>query len=137
MAEPLKDDFRSGAPISQVPASWFNHVANFINTVKTGLGLRWTKSDAGANVIEMDIATETLADFKDSPLVLDTNGATATWVMGGDKGLALDCYCRIAPQTPTSAFSVFQRCRLTFSRFGVCLSATLLPERIRIRASNS
>lgn len=77
-----------------------------------------------------------LVDFTDSPLVLDANGSTLTWTAGGANGLKLDCYCKIAPQTVMSSYSVLQRCRLTFSTNGVLTHAELLPERVRIRAEN-
>ena len=48
----LKDDFRPGGPASQVPASWFNKVANFLNNLIPGRGINLTKSERGASVIE-------------------------------------------------------------------------------------
>lgn len=49
----LKDDF-GGGPISQVPASWFNSVAKFINNLIPGKGVVFTKScDGTATVIEL------------------------------------------------------------------------------------
>ena len=50
--KPLRDNFREGAPISQVPASWFNEVAAFINSLIPGFGIQWAKS-ATMNVIEV------------------------------------------------------------------------------------
>ena len=51
--KPLQNNFREGAPISQVPASWFNAVASFINSLIPGFGISWVKSEAN-NVIELD-----------------------------------------------------------------------------------
>ena len=51
--KPLRDNFREGAPISQVPASWFNAVASFINSLIPGRGILWAKSES-MNVIEVD-----------------------------------------------------------------------------------
>lgn len=51
----LKDDFRPGGPASQVPASWFNKVANFLNNLIPGRGIKLTKSERGASVIECTV----------------------------------------------------------------------------------
>ena len=51
--QPLQDNFREGAPISQVPASWFNAVAKFINSLIPGYGISWMKSES-SNIIEVD-----------------------------------------------------------------------------------
>lgn len=75
------------------------------------------------------------ADFTDTPPVLDGEGTNLSWTANGDSGLVLDCYCKIAPQTPTSNYTVLQRCRLSFATNGTLAHAELLPERIRIRAS--
>lgn len=44
----LKDNFKIGAPISQVPASWFNQVSSFINNLVGGYGIKVDKNTAGA-----------------------------------------------------------------------------------------
>ena len=51
---PIADDFRAGAPISQVPVSWFKSVAKFINSLVPGRGIFWPKSDGDINAIEVD-----------------------------------------------------------------------------------
>lgn len=50
----LKDNFKANAPISQVPASWFNQVASFINNLLGGYGIKMTKNATGASVISVD-----------------------------------------------------------------------------------
>lgn len=50
----IKDNFKSGAPISQVPASWFNAVASFINNLVGGYAIKLTKNASGASVISVD-----------------------------------------------------------------------------------
>lgn len=52
--KPIAANFRAGAPISQVPASWFNAVAKFINSLVPGRGIAWNKGDGDLNVIEVD-----------------------------------------------------------------------------------
>ena len=42
----LKDNFRPNAPISQVPASWFNAVASFLNNLIGGYGVKINKNGA-------------------------------------------------------------------------------------------
>lgn len=149
----VKDDFRPGAPISQVPASWFNKVAQFLNNLVHGYGITLTKSEKGASVIEIDQTaipslsvisreTGTPADATNdngsiATNVFDTTGDTLSWAAGGANGLMLDCYCRLNPQTAGGNYSVFQRCRLTFSKDGLLVSGVLMPDRIRIRTANS
>lgn len=151
----VKDDFRAGGPISQVPASWFNAVGHFLNGLVGGFGISTKKSDSGRSTISLDkevlqqeidnvldglkISKDpgTPDDGTDSPNVLDVNGDEWDWKAGGENGLELDCYCKISPQTSTSNYSVFQRCTLTFSKDGLLVSGKLLPDRIRIQAKNA
>lgn len=105
----LRDDFQAGAPVSQVPASWFNAVAKFVNGLIPGRGVKITRS-AESTVIELNAAdiatavpnppagstdvsgkmTETyVAD--DTPPVTAVNGATAVWTASADgKGYVED-----------------------------------------------
>jgi hypothetical protein len=50
----IRDDFKAGAPISQVPASWFNAVASFLNNLVGGYGIRVVKNQRGASTVEID-----------------------------------------------------------------------------------
>ncbi len=50
----IKDDFKSSAPISQVPASWFNAVAKFINGLIGGWGIKTKKNEKGDSIISID-----------------------------------------------------------------------------------
>lgn len=52
----IRDDFKPGAPISQVPASWFNKVANFINNLVGVNGVKVTKNENGPSYIELSTA---------------------------------------------------------------------------------
>ena len=151
----IKDDFKAGAPISQVPASWFNAVGKFLNGLVGGFGAKVNKNESGRSTVsidkqvlqtEIDNITNTLKlskesgtpdDCTDSPNVLDANGSTLTWTAGGANGFKLDCYCKIAPQTVTSSYSVYQRCRLTFSKDGLLAKGELLADRVRIQAKNA
>jgi hypothetical protein len=60
----LKDNFTPGGPISQVPASWFNAVARFLNNIVGGYGINITKD--GVPTVCID------------PKVLATNAEKAT-----------------------------------------------------------
>lgn len=53
----LKDDFKAGAPISQVPAGWFNAVAKFLNGLVGGFGIKTKKSDSGRSTVSLDRQT--------------------------------------------------------------------------------
>ena len=139
----VQDNFIAGAPISQVPASWFNSVARFLNGLIGGKGVRFVKNVDAPSVIELigDSPSaevgDSPTDMKDTPKALDSNGGTSSWTAGGTDGLYLDCYCKIAPQTSGSTYTVFQRARLTISRDGLVLSVELLKQRIRIQAKNA
>lgn len=151
----IKDDFKAGAPISQVPAGWFNAVAHFLNGLVGGFGISTTKSESGSSLISLNIAAlrseienaitdmrvsrepGTPTDGTDDPKVLDTDGETLKWKAGGNNGIELDCYCKIAPQASGSNYTVFQRCRLTFSKDGLLMKSELLADRVRIQAKNA
>lgn len=155
MAFRVKDDFQVGRPMSQVSTAWFNAVGRFINKIAGGFGITTKKSDSGK--LEISLNRETLraeidnamqgkriskkagtpVDCTDDPNVLDANGATIEWTVGGKNGFELDCYCKIASQTATSNYSVYQRCRLTFSRDGLLVKGKLLADRVRIQAKNA
>ena len=151
----IKDDFKAGGPCSQVPASWFNAVGHFLNGLVGGFGIKTRKSDSGRSTVSLDKEVlqqeidnvldsmriskdpETPLDGTDNPDVLDTTGGTWSWVADGSSGLELDCYCKIAPQTSSSNYTVLQRCRLTFSKDGLLVAGELLSDRIRIQAKNA
>ncbi len=147
----LKDDFRPRAPITQVPASWFNAVAKFINGLVPGGGIDIARNGTDPMQTQVSLEPESARkilgvpskltgdaqeDFTDSPIVLDSAGTAGEWTFDGEKGLTLDCYCKFGPQTDGSAYSVFQRCRLTFSTGGLLTKAELLTDRIRVMARN-
>lgn len=49
----LQDNFKDGGPVSQVPASWFNRVARFINNLVPSDTVRFEKHDDGnATILE-------------------------------------------------------------------------------------
>ncbi len=152
----IRDDFKAGAPVSQVPASWFNAVGGFINRIVGGFGIRTPRSDSGKMEIaldkevlqrEIDNAVANIRvskdpgsspiDMTDSPAVLDTAGASATWEPGTANGLNIDCYCKIAPQSSGAVYTVYQRTRLSFSKDGLLVKAQLLSDRIRVQAKNA
>ena len=95
----VKDDFRPGAPISQVPASWFNKVAQFLNNLVGGYGITLTKADKGASVIEVDqtairqaqnTAVGTPSDVGSFPNDDGVTQAAGTlWTAGGEDGATL------------------------------------------------
>lgn len=134
----LRDDFRAGAPVSQVPASWFNAVAKFVNGLVPGRGIRITRG-AESSVIELadeadDIPSSsagTPADHADANADDDTAAETWNWAAGGANGLRLDVYCEVAE---SDGWHYLQRCRLTFSRDGLLRKAEKLAGRRKIRA---
>lgn len=138
-------DWDSITHLFQLPLRWFREIDRRSWLITDGVTLEVDRNNPEGTELKInksglgipDKDTGSPVDGKDSPNVLDTNGASWTWQAGGDNGLELDCYCRIAPQQAGSAFSVFQRVRMTFSKSGLLVSAELLTDRIRLRASNS
>ena len=118
----VKDDFRAGAPVTQVGVGWFNKVGSFLNNLVGGRGVRIVKNENGPSYVELEGAGAVPSsdagepeDRTDSPAAYDETGDAWSWAAGGANGLTLDCYCKIAPQTTGSNYTVFQRCRLAFS----------------------
>ncbi len=131
----LRDDFSAGSPITQVPASWFNAVAKFVNGLVPGRGINITRG-AETTVVEMSSDDEipsssvgTPTDHTDANADDDSLGETWIWTAGGDNGLKLDCYCEIADE---DNWHYLQRCRLTFSKDGLLVSAKKLAGRREI-----
>ena len=146
----VTDSFKAG-PCSQVPASWYNSVAKFLNNLvgiagvtvhRNGdtpqIGLEIDNAKKLLNVPSVAIGElEDVVDMKDSPSTISGEGATETWTAGGEHGLYLDCYCKVAPQTASSNYTVLQRATLTISKDGLIVKCQLLGERTRIQAKNA
>lgn len=79
----------------------------------------------------------TSIDCTDTPPVWSNDLQHVEWSHGGENGLVLDCYCKIAPLVSGSSYSKLQRCRLTFSKDGLLVKSELLPESVRLRTSCS
>ena len=146
----VKDDFKTGAPISQVPASWFNSVAKFLNGLVGGFGVKIDKNESGRSTAsidkqvlqqEIDNITNTLKVSKEmgeSPLDKtdteaddDTDGDTWTWKSGGANGLKMDAYFCIVEE---EGWHYFQRVRLDISKDGLIVKAEALDGRREIEA---
>ena len=52
----VKDDFRAGAPVTQVGAAWFNKVGSFLNNLVGGRGVRIVKNESGPSYVELEDA---------------------------------------------------------------------------------
>lgn len=147
----VRDDFKAGTPASSVPASWFNAVGRFLNNLVGAAGVRVMRdgnppqvmldAETAKNTMFMAMgqtgAADDVVDMKDSPSTIAGDGATETWTAGGEHGLYLDCYCKIAPQSSGSGNTVFQRARLTISSHGLVVKCELLGGRTRIKAENA
>lgn len=146
----VKDDFKAGAPISQVPADWFNSVAKFLNGLVGGFGVKIDKNESGRSTAsidkqvlqqEIDNITNTLKVSKEmgeSPLDKtdteaddDTDGDTWTWKSGGANGLKMDAYFCIVEE---EGWHYFQRVRLDISKDGLIVKAEALDGRREIEA---
>lgn len=88
----LRDNFNSGAPISQVPARWFNNVAGFLNGLIGGFGISLKKNTEGASVIEVNEDDLGISKDVGSPSTLgsfpaEVTAKTYTWDRGGNNGV--------------------------------------------------
>ena len=146
----VKDDFKAGAPISQVPAGWFNSVAKFLNGLVGGFGVKIDKNESGRSTAsidkqvlqqEIDNITNTLKvskemgtaplDKTDTGADDDTDGDTWTWKSGGANGLKMDAYFCIVEE---EGWHYFQRVRLDISKDGLIVKAEALDGRREIEA---
>lgn len=87
----VKDDFRAGAPVTQVGAAWFNKVGAFINNLVGGRGVRIVKNESGPSYIELEEDAGT--GEGDSPTAVGsyptdevTQEAGTLWRAGGENG---------------------------------------------------
>ena len=141
----MKIDWESVTHIFQIPLRWFREIDRRSRIIPDGNIINADVNNAEGTVLSIDkdaldipsTETGTTTDGSDSPAVLDATGGTWSWSAGGSGGLMLDCYCKIAPQTSTSNYTVFQRCRLTFSKDGLLTTGQLLSDRIRVQARNA
>lgn len=131
----VTENFPAGGPITQVPVSWFNKVAHFLNNL-IGDGATVDKGDPP--VIRIDTAaivdklskTGTPADHSDANADDDQDGSTWTWTPG-DNGLVITPYCEVEED---GGFHYFGRVQLTFSKSGLLVSAQKLAGRREITA---
>ena len=130
----ITDNFQPGAPITQVPASWFNKVASFLNNL---IGDGATVDKGNPPVIRVDTAAiakklsdaGTAVDKTDQGADDDTDGDTWVWESGGKNGLMFDCYCRAEED---GNWHYLSRARLTFSKDGLLVRAEGLNGRREI-----
>lgn len=131
----ITDNFQPGAPITQVPVSWFNKVAHFLNNL-IGDGATVDKGDPP--VIRVDTAAiakklsdaGTPVDHSDTNADDDQDGSTWTWTPGNN-GLVITPYCEVEED---GGFHYFGRVQLTFSKSGLLVSAQKLAGRREITA---
>lgn len=126
----LKSNFKTGAPISQVPASWFNQVAEFLNNLIAGYGLKMIKTSCGPSVISIDpqvvssiskeVGEPTDRTDQETDADLETDGDSWTWNAGGGNGVKFDCYCKIVDGEDEHRF---ERVSLTYSKDGLLVKA--------------
>lgn len=131
----VKDDFKAGAPISQVPTSWFNAIAKFLNGLVGDGGIKTNKNESGVSTISLDKNAlrdaGTPADHTDTGTDDDTDGDTWTWTPGGANGLKIDVYCKTEED---GSFHYLSRARFTFSNEGLLIKAEGLDGRREITA---
>lgn len=88
----LQDNFKDGGPVSQVPASWFNRVARFINNLVPSDTVRFEKHDDGnATILEAKLGAGERGNSPVAPGHFPTNEAITQqaetlWEAGGENG---------------------------------------------------
>lgn len=131
----ITENFQPGAPITQVPVSWFNAVAHFLNNL-IGDGATVDKVDPPVIRVDTDAIAKKLADIGTPADHSDTNadddqdGSTWTWTPGNN-GLVVTPYCEVEED---GGFHYFGRVQLTFSKSGLLVSAQKLAGRKEITA---
>ena len=142
----LKDDFNPKAPISQVPASWFNKGAKMLNGLVGGFCIEVDKSGTDAAKVEIGLRKDyadqmkipqyvkgTPEDKSDTGTDDDQDGSTWEWVHDNQdgKGLIVTPYCKIEDE---QGWHYFGRVKMTFSKSGLLMKAEGLAGRREIQA---
>lgn len=133
----ITDNFQPGAPITQVPTSWFNKVASFLNNL-IGDGVDVAKSDTSPSVIRVNTdaivdklsKTGTPVDHSDTNADDDQDGSTWTWTPG-DNGLVITPYCEVEED---GGWHYIGRVKLTYSKDGLLVAAEKLAGRKWVKA---
>ena len=129
----IRSNFNARGPISQVPASWFNKVASFLNNLVPGYGLKFNNTADRPSVISLDpeIVPKAVTHQLGTPEDKTDKGEddyldTVPWVWnaGGKNGVMFDAYCLIESGVGRHYFS---RCRLTISKDGLITKIEGLP----------
>ena len=131
----VTENFPAGGPITQVPVSWFNKVAHFLNNL---IGDGATVDKGNPPVIRVDTAAiakklsdaGTPVDHSDTNADDNQDGSTWTWTPGNN-GLVITPYCEIVED---GGFHYFGRVQLTFSKDGLLVRAEKLAGRKEITA---
>ena len=132
MAFHVDDNFRAGAPISQVPASWFNAVASFLNNLVNGFGIKLTKNGGGQpSVIEIDQdVLLPVSRKKGTPVAMGTfptnePGITQDdsnlWEIGTENGAEVEILYKGEYDSDAGVHKVYAA-KMTFSADGLLLS---------------
>jgi len=133
----VKDDFRAGAPVTQVGVGWFNKVGSLLNNLVGGRGVRVVKNENGPSYVELEGAGAVPSsdagepmDGTDAGADDDEAGDTWSWAAGGADGLKLDAYCEAEE---SDGWHYLRRCRLTFSKDGLLVAAEKLAGRREVQ----
>lgn len=132
MAFHVQDNFRAGAPISQVPVSWFNAVGAFLNNLVHGFGIKLTKCANGQpSVIEIDqsvllpVSRQKGTPTQTGTFPTDETGITQDdgnlWKIGGVNGANVQVLYEGEYDANTGVHKVYSA-TMTFSADGLLLS---------------
>ena len=142
----LKDDFTPKAPITQVPATWFNAVARLLNGIVPGFCIEINRTGTDSAKMEIGLRKDyadhmkipqyvlgTAEDKSDTNADDDQQGSTWTWTHDNadGKGLVITPYCECEED---NGWHYFGRVKLTFSKSGLLMKAEDLAERKEIEA---
>lgn len=124
----VKDDFMAGAPVSQVPASWFNAVGAFLNNICGGPGIRVMRDTHPPIIaLEANAAGGTTATENAYPTQSADKATVQASLLSADHwdaGVFTDVDGNVVRTDPNDASSAPKKTGLTF--YGVTRSKKVL-----------
>lgn len=121
----FRDNFKANGPMVQVPVSWFNRVAAFLNNIIPGPGIKFEKHDDGSPTIVEAIANTDIGEepIESGSLVCADaseidQGEGTLWEAGGENGCKLQVFFNSDPDGEQGLSHTFYAARLVIGKMG-------------------